>query len=49
MVTVRTVEAHVTHVLGKLGFSSRTQVAAWAIDKGLAQPPQTVEERMRGD
>jgi len=49
VVTVRTVEAHVTHILRKLGFSSRTQVAAWAIDKGLAQPPQTLEERMRED
>lgn len=45
-VTVRTVEAHITHILRKLGFSSRAQVAAWAISKGLAEAPQTLEELM---
>jgi non-specific serine/threonine protein kinase len=44
VVTVRTVEAHVTHILQKLGYRSRTQVAAWAIDRGLATPPKTFEE-----
>jgi predicted ATPase/DNA-binding CsgD family transcriptional regulator len=48
VVTVRTVEAHVTHILRKLGFDSRTQVAGWAIDRGLARPPKTLEEQMRG-
>ncbi len=42
--TVRTVEAHITHILDKLGFSSRTQAAVWAIAKGLARPPQAWEE-----
>ena len=42
--TVRTVEAHITHILDKLGFSSRTQVAVWAVAKGLARPPQAWEE-----
>jgi non-specific serine/threonine protein kinase len=28
-VGLRTVEAHVTHILNKLGFNSRTQIAAW--------------------
>jgi predicted ATPase/DNA-binding CsgD family transcriptional regulator len=28
----RTVEAHVEHILDKLGFSSRTQVAAWMVE-----------------
>ena len=32
---VRTVEAHVTHILTKLDFSSRTQIAVWAVQKGL--------------
>jgi non-specific serine/threonine protein kinase len=42
--TVRTVEAHITHILDKLGFTSRTQVAGWAIDKGLARPARSWEE-----
>lgn len=37
-VGLRTVEAHVTHLLKKLGFNSRTQVAGWAVQKGLARP-----------
>jgi DNA-binding NarL/FixJ family response regulator len=28
-VSVRTVDAHVRHILNKLGFTSRTQVAIW--------------------
>lgn len=31
----RTVSTHVTNILNKLGFSSRTQIAAWAVEKGL--------------
>lgn len=46
--TVRTVEAHITHILDKLGFSSRTQVAVWAIAKGLARPPQAWGEEGQG-
>ena len=33
---VRTIEAHVTHILNKLDFSSRTQIAVWAVQKGIA-------------
>jgi predicted ATPase/DNA-binding CsgD family transcriptional regulator len=33
--SVRTVEAHVDHILGKLGFRTRTQLAAWAHQEGL--------------
>jgi DNA-binding NarL/FixJ family response regulator len=40
VVSVKTVEAHVTRILSKLGFSSRAQIAVWAVDKGLASPPQ---------
>jgi ATP/maltotriose-dependent transcriptional regulator MalT len=43
VVGVSTVEAHITHVFTKLGFASRAQIAAWAIDKGLTQAPQDVE------
>jgi non-specific serine/threonine protein kinase len=32
---VRTVEAHVTKILTKLGYTSRTQIAVWAVKKGL--------------
>lgn len=34
LIVPRTVEAHVEHILDKLGFSSRTQVAAWMVDHG---------------
>ena len=34
--SVRTVEAHVDHILTKLGFHTRTQLAAWAHEVGLA-------------
>jgi len=33
--SVRTVEVHVDHVLTKLGFRTRTQLAAWALEEGL--------------
>jgi non-specific serine/threonine protein kinase len=40
VVGVKTVEAHTTRILTKLGFSSRAQIAAWAVAKGLAPAPQ---------
>ena len=33
----RTTKAHVGNILGKLGFTSRTQIAAWAIETGLVK------------
>ena len=33
--SVRTVEVHVNHILTKLGFHTRTQLAAWAYEEGL--------------
>jgi DNA-binding CsgD family transcriptional regulator len=36
VVSERTVEYHVGNVLGKLGLSSRSQVAVWAVKHGLA-------------
>lgn len=33
----RTVETHVSNILNKLGFTSRAQIAAWAVEKGLAK------------
>jgi non-specific serine/threonine protein kinase len=35
----RTVETHVSHILTKLGLSSRAQVMRWAIDHELSQTP----------
>jgi DNA-binding NarL/FixJ family response regulator len=34
-ITKRTVETHIGNILDKLGFSSRTQVIVWAIERGL--------------
>jgi DNA-binding NarL/FixJ family response regulator len=31
----RTIETHVGNILSKLGFSSRAQIAAWAVESGL--------------
>jgi predicted ATPase/DNA-binding NarL/FixJ family response regulator len=36
--SVRTVEVHVDHILAKLGFRTRTQLAAWAHQEGLLAP-----------
>lgn len=33
----RTIETHVSSILGKLGFSSRREIAAWAVEVGLAR------------
>lgn len=35
VISVRTAETHVEHILTKLGFTSRTQVAAWVHENGL--------------
>jgi DNA-binding NarL/FixJ family response regulator len=35
VVTKRTVETHISNILSKLGFTSRGQIAAWAIRRGL--------------
>ena len=32
---VRTVESHVTRILTRLGFSSRTEIAVWAVKAKL--------------
>lgn len=34
----RTIGTHVENILSKLGFTSRAQIAAWAVEKGLATP-----------
>ena len=35
VVTARTAETHVQNILNKLGFSSRAQIAVWAMENGL--------------
>jgi predicted ATPase/DNA-binding CsgD family transcriptional regulator len=37
VISQRTAETHVEHILVKLGFTSRAQIAAWAVEQG-AQP-----------
>jgi predicted ATPase/DNA-binding CsgD family transcriptional regulator len=39
-ISARTAQRHVENILGKLGFGSRAQVAAWAVSVGLV-PPDT--------
>jgi DNA-binding NarL/FixJ family response regulator len=34
----RTVEGYVSSILNKLGYASRVQIAAWAVDVGLGRP-----------
>jgi DNA-binding CsgD family transcriptional regulator len=41
VVSERTVETHVSSILSKLGFSSRAQIAAWAVEKGLLRDNET--------
>lgn len=38
-VTERTAESHVQRIMNKLGFHARTQIAAWAIARGLHKLP----------
>ena len=35
VITTGTASNHVVHILDKLGFRSRAQVAAWAVEHGL--------------
>jgi DNA-binding NarL/FixJ family response regulator len=37
VVSERTAEVHVSNILGKLGFTSRAQIAAWVVEKGLTK------------
>ncbi|TQF74973.1 LuxR family transcriptional regulator [Rhodococcus spelaei] len=41
VISQRTAQGHVEHVLSKLGFTSRTQIAAWVIERAAkpADPP----------
>ncbi|HYX50951.1 MAG TPA: tetratricopeptide repeat protein, partial [Ktedonobacteraceae bacterium] len=35
VISERTVETHIGNILSKLGYHARTQIAAWAVEKGL--------------
>jgi non-specific serine/threonine protein kinase len=37
VITETTAEVHVKHILGKLGFQSRSQAAVWAAEHGLTR------------
>jgi DNA-binding NarL/FixJ family response regulator len=37
VISEKTAEVHVRNILGKLGLSSRTQAAAYAVERGLAR------------
>jgi non-specific serine/threonine protein kinase len=39
VIELKTVEAHVTRILNKLGFDNRVQIATWVVDKGLLPSP----------
>ena len=39
VIAERTAEIHVSNILGKLGLTSRTQAATYALAHGLAAPP----------
>jgi DNA-binding NarL/FixJ family response regulator len=36
VISERTASTHVTHILNKLGVSTRAQIAAWAVEHGVA-------------
>ena len=38
VISVRTVETHVQHILDKLGFSTRAQIAAWSAARPHPSP-----------
>jgi DNA-binding CsgD family transcriptional regulator len=38
IVSERTIEKHVERIMFRLGFSSRAQIAAWVVEKGLLNP-----------
>ena len=38
VITEGTAANHVEHILSKLGFRSRSQIAAWAVERGLHTP-----------
>ncbi len=48
VLSVRTVEAHVTNILNKVGLRSRAQLAIWALEHGLLAQRTPDEGHVRG-
>ena len=44
-ISVRTAQGHVENILRKLGFNSRSRIAAWVTERRLAADAQAVSER----
>ncbi len=40
VISERTADTHVQHILNKLGLDSRAQIAAWVMEHGLLKTPQ---------
>ena len=40
VIAERTAETHVEHILSKLAFSSRSQIAAWMVERELTAQPR---------
>jgi len=38
IVSERTIEKHIERIMSRLGFTSRVQIATWAVEKGLLKP-----------
>ena len=48
VVSKRTVEKHIAHILDKLGVTNRPQVVIWAVENGLVKPGHpSAESRQR--
>ena len=41
VITKRTVETHIGNIMFKLGCTSRTQIAVWAVETGLVRQAET--------
>ena len=49
VIAERTVDKHVGNILGKLGFASRAQVAAWTVEQGLQALHATLAASAMGE
>lgn len=46
VISARTAETHVQHIMGKLGFTSRAQIAAWASGRPReGRPTELISEQ----
>jgi DNA-binding NarL/FixJ family response regulator len=48
VIAQRTAESHIEHILLKLGFSSRTQIAAWVVEISSDETPIPVDSNGNG-